>query len=68
MQMREWIEANGLPIITIATKIDYIPKSKVQGVVAKIRKQFGGVVLPFSAVDSRYCEDILKTFEELCSC
>ena len=68
MQMREWIEANDLPIITIATKIDYIPKSKVQGVVAKIRKQFGGVVLPFSAVDSRYCEDILKTFEELCSC
>ncbi len=65
MQMREWVEANNIPIITIATKIDYVPKSKVQSVVSKIRKQFGGIVLPFSAVDNRYNEAIFKTLEEL---
>ena len=65
IQMREWVEANNIPIITIATKIDYVPKSKVQSVVSKIRKQFGGIVLPFSAVDNRYNETIFKTLEEL---
>lgn len=61
-QMREWVEANGLPIITIATKMDYVPRSKVQSVVAKFRKQLGGVVLPFSATDMRYTEAILDYF------
>lgn len=62
IQMREWVVAHNLPIITIATKIDYVPKSKVQGVLAKFRKELGGVVLPFSAVDFRWNEGI---FEEL---
>lgn len=62
IQMREWVEANGLPIITIATKMDYVPRSKVQSVVAKIRKQFGGMVLPFSSTDMRYTEAILDYF------
>ena len=29
-QMREWVEAYNLPIFTIVTKIDYIPRGKVQ--------------------------------------
>lgn len=65
IQMREWVEAKGLPIITIATKIDYVPKSKVLNVVSKIKKQFGGIVIPFSAVDSRYNEKIFETINEL---
>lgn len=59
IQMREWVMANNLPIITVATKMDYIPRSKVESVIAKIRKQFGGTVLPFSATDTRYTEGIL---------
>ena len=59
-QMREWIEAYNLPIFTIVTKIDYIPRSKVQKVLSDIKKVFGGDVLPFSAVDRFYCE---KTIE-----
>jgi len=59
-QMREWINAYNLPIITIATKIDYVPKNKVLNTVSKIKKEFGGTVLPFSAVDHRYCEEALK--------
>lgn len=64
-QMRDWVLAHNLPIFTVVTKIDHIPKSKVDSVVAKIRKEFGGVVLPFSAVDRKYCEEVLKYLLEL---
>jgi len=66
LQMRDWVIANNLPVITIVTKIDHIPKTKVQGVINKIQKQLGGVVLPFSAVEKRYCEDVLNYLLELC--
>ena len=66
-QMREWVEENNLPIITIATKIDYVSKSKVQKVIADIKKEFGGEVLPFSAVDNRYNEQIFDKIFELIS-
>ena len=59
-QMREWVNAYDLPIITIATKIDYVPKNKVLNVLSKIKKEFGGEVLPFSSVNHRYNEDVLK--------
>ena len=62
MQMREWVKAYDLPIFTIVTKIDYIPRSKVQKVVSDIKKVFGGDVLPFSSEDRYYCE---KTIEYL---
>ena len=57
-QMREWVEAYDLPIFTIVTKMDYVPKSKTLNVIKNVEKQFGGVVLPFSAVDNRYNEKI----------
>ena len=59
-QMREWVEAYNLPIFTIVTKMDYVPKSKTLNVIKNVEKQFGGVVLPFSAVDSRYNEKIFE--------
>ena len=61
-QMREWLKVYNLPVITVVTKTDCIGKSKVQGQIAKVQKEFGGVVLPFSAVDSFYNE---KIFEQL---
>lgn len=64
-QMREWIVANNLPIITIVTKVDHIAKTKVQGTVAKIQSELGGIVLPFSAVDRKYCEETLKYLLQL---
>ena len=57
-QMREWVEAYDLPIFTIVTKMDYVPKSKTLNVIKNVEKQFCGVVLPFSAVDNRYNEKI----------
>ncbi len=59
-QMREWVKAYNLPIITVVTKMDYVPKSKTLNVIKNIEKQFGGEIYPFSAVDNRYNELILK--------
>lgn len=61
-QMREWVEAYNLPIFTIVTKVDCIPRSKVQKVISDVKKEFGGEVLPFSAEDRFYCE---KTIDYL---
>ena len=66
-QMREWVLAYNLPILTIVTKIDYVPKNKIQNVLRSVEKEFGGLVLPFSAIDSRYNEKILDTLLELSS-
>lgn len=57
-QMREWVEAYNLPVITVLTKMDYVPKSKTLNVIKKVEKELGGTVLPFSAVDNRYNEGI----------
>lgn len=59
-QMREWVEAHNLPLITVLTKMDYVPKSKTLSVVKKVEKETGSLVLPFSAVDNRYNERIFE--------
>ncbi len=64
-QMREWVENYGLPIFTVVTKIDYVPKNKRLNVINNVKKEFGGVVLPFSAVDRRYCDDIFGHIRKL---
>lgn len=58
LQMREWVEAYNLPVITVLTKMDYVPKSKTLNVIKKVEKELGGTVLPFSAIDNRYNEGI----------
>ena len=59
-QMREWVEAYNLPIFTIVTKMDYVPKSKTLNVIKYVEKEFGGTVLLFSAEDHRYNEKIFE--------
>ncbi len=61
-QMREWVDNYNLPIITIVTKMDYVPKSKTLNVIKSVEKQLGGLVLPFSATDNRYNEKVLEYF------
>lgn len=58
-QMREWVKNYNLPIFTIVTKMDYVPRPKILNVIKKVEKEFGGEVYPFSAVDNRYNEKIL---------
>lgn len=64
-QMREWIEAYNLPIFTVVTKMDYVPKPKILSVLKNVEKQFGGVVLPFSAVDKRYNDGIFDQLKAI---
>ncbi len=65
MQMRQWVEAYDLPIFTVITKMDYVPKNKVLNVIKNVEKQFGGTVLPFSAIDRKYCDGIFAHLLEL---
>lgn len=61
-QMREWVLAYNLPVITVVTKIDCISKNKIRGSISHVRKEFGGEIFPFSAVDKIYNEAILDFF------
>ena len=62
-QMREWVSAYNLPIITIVTKTDCISShNKVAKSLAYVKKEFGGEVFPFSANNNRYNEKILEFF------
>ena len=60
IQMREWVLAYNLPVITIVTKMDCIGRSKIQSTIAQVKRVFGGEVYPFSAVDNYYNDEILK--------
>ena len=64
-QMREWVLTYDLPIITVVTKIDCISKNKIQSAIAHVKREFGGEIFPFSAVDNRYNEAIFKTLDDL---
>ena len=66
IQMREWVEAYKLPIFTVVTKIDYIPRGKQLKVIQNIKKQFSGDVIPFSAIDKQYCENVIEYLINLC--
>lgn len=59
-QMREWVLSYNLPIVTVVTKIDQISKNKIQSALSHVKKEFGGEIYPFSAVDKRYNENILE--------
>ena len=65
IQMREWVNTYEIPIFTVVTKMDYVSKNKILNVLKLVEKQFGGVVLPFSAIDRRYCDDIFAHLLEL---
>ena len=60
--MREWVLSYDLPIITVVTKVDCVSSNKIQSSIAHVRKEFGGEIFPFSAVNNRYNEKILEFF------
>lgn len=64
-QMRDWVNTNTIPVITVVTKFDYVPRSKALNVLSKIKDEFGGEVFPFSAVDKQYCQKILNYLLDL---
>lgn len=65
-QMREWVCANNLPIITVVTKVDKISShNKAIQAVSYIKREFGGEVFPFSAESQRYNESILNFLSQI---
>ena len=65
-QMREWVAAHNLPIFTIVTKIDYVKRSDIQKIIAKVKKEFGGDVLAFSSNDSYYVDNVREYLLNFC--
>ena len=65
-QMREWVDAYNLPIITVVTKIDYISRGGRAKVLANVKKELGGADLPFSSQDRYYCDGIIEYLLDLC--
>ena len=62
-QMRQWVMAYNLPVITVITKTDCISShNKVAQAIAHVKKEFGGEVFPFSANNNRYNDKILEFF------
>ena len=66
-QMREWVNSYSLPIFTIVTKIDYVKRSDIQKIISKVKREFGGDVLPFSSTDSYYVDNVTDYIVNLCS-
>lgn len=60
LQMRDWVKVYNLPIITVLTKMDYVPKSKVFNLIKKVGNELGGKVFPFSAIDNRYNDEVFE--------
>lgn len=63
-QMSEWIKFNKLPYIVIATKIDCISRSQVNGTVQKMTKELQTEVFPFSKNNSYYNKNILDAIQD----
>ena len=63
LQMQEWLFHNGLNSVVIATKIDLTPKSRIQTKINELKKVTQREVLPFSAVNNRYNDAIIKYLE-----
>ena len=61
-QMREWVLKYNLPVITVVTKTDCISSNKISQSIAHVKKEFGGEVFPFSAINNRYNSKILEFF------
>lgn len=65
-QMREWIENYDMPVVTVITKADYISShGKMQKALAHVKKEFGGEVFLFSAVNKKFNDTILNFFNNL---
>lgn len=63
LQMQEWLFHNGLNSVVIATKIDLTPKSRIQTKINELKKVTQRDVFPFSAVNNRYNDAIIKYLE-----
>lgn len=64
-QMRQWLEYNKIPIITVATKIDTLSKNEASSSCNSIAKILKAEVIPFSAKSGAGKEGILKLLDNI---
>lgn len=59
-QMREWLDYKKIPVITILTKVDYLSRGKIASSVMKLKNDLNCDVLPFSANDNYYRDNVVE--------
>ena len=59
-QMREWIDAYNLNVITVITKADYLSRNELNKRIFEVKKAFGEDVLPFARGSTFYAKEMLK--------
>lgn len=64
-QMREWLDHYKISTLTILTKIDQIPKTKVKEKIIQTSNYLSGPIIGFSAKTKQGKEDVLKYFTGL---
>lgn len=64
-QMFEWLSANNIPSFCILAKCDYISRNEAAKKMAQIKKAFNQDVLPFSAKNRSYVDDVFRKIESL---
>lgn len=63
LQMSEWINFNNLPYFALCVKTDEISKNLVQKTTNEFSKVLKTDVLPFTKMNNRYNEAVLKKME-----
>ena len=59
-QMREWIDAYNLNVITVLTKSDYLSRNELNKRIFEVKKAFGEEVFPFAKGNGFYAKEMLK--------
>ena len=64
-QMHEWLKINSLKSFVILSKCDYISRNEISNKIFAVKKYFNTDVLPFSAKNRFYVDDVLNYLERL---
>lgn len=62
--MREWLDYNNIPVVTIATKVDTLPKNKVIKSINNIAKTLNSKVYSFSSKSGIGKNEILNLLQD----
>jgi GTP-binding protein len=65
LELKEWLEHQGIQYLVVATKIDKLNRKEEQRGLSAIRKQLaGGELLAFSAVTGRGVREIWQAISK----
>ncbi len=65
LELKQWLEFHGRPLMVVATKIDKLTQREERASIAAIRDQFAeGDLVPFSAVTGRGVREIWQAIQK----